>query len=77
MREAFTKLNASVKGTTKGKLDMNVAVPAALAAFGAGLLVRGRFVMPMWYDFLFWSYVTFNNFNPPPERARGGEAKER
>ena len=69
VREAFGKLNESIRETTKGKLDLRVAVPGALVAMGAGLLLRGRFVMPMWYDFFFWSFVTFHNVNPRREAA--------
>jgi len=79
VREAFGKLNESIRETTKGKLDLKVAVPGALVALGASALLRGRFVMPMWYDFFFWSFVTFQNLNPRREReaAANDEANDR
>lgn len=64
VREAFDGANESLRGVTRGHVDMKVALPGALAGLGVGMLLAGRFVMPFWYDFMFWSFVTFQNLNP-------------
>jgi hypothetical protein len=64
VRDAFAALRGAVQGKTNGKIDLKVAVPGALAAMGAGLFLFGRPRMPFWYDFLFWSFVSFHNMNP-------------
>ena len=75
IRDALGDANDALKGRTRGKLDLKVAVPGALAGVGVGMLLAGRFVMPFWYDFMFWSYVVFHNSNlaeivPSPHHPR-------
>jgi hypothetical protein len=69
VRDAFHTFNESLRGGTKGEVDLKVAVPGALAAMGIGMVLAGRFVMPFWYDFVFWSFVTFHNMNPREARS--------
>ena len=64
VRAAFDSFNETLRGGTKGSIDLKVAFPGALAAMGLGMALSGRFVMPFWYDFVFWSFVTFQNLNP-------------
>jgi hypothetical protein len=73
VRGAFAGINDAIRETTKGKIDLKVAVPGALAAMGAGMALFGRPRMPMWYDFLFWSFVTFHNLNPREPRPASGD----
>ena len=44
-------------------VDARVAVPGTLAGLGILTLLFGRRQMPVWYDLLFWSFVTFQNLN--------------
>lgn len=69
VRGAFGSVNESVRAATKGKIDLKTAVPGALAGLGVGMLMSRKFVMPLWYDFFFWSFVTFQNLNPRDAEA--------
>jgi Heavy metal associated domain 2 len=74
LRGALGHLDARVREVAEGKVDLRTAVPGALAAIGLTKLVGGAFGtaalrQPEWYDLLFWSFVTFSNLNPRPEKA--------
>ena len=64
VREAFAKANDAVRGMSRGKVDMKVVLPGALAGTGLLMFVAGNRRVPEWYDLLFWGFMTFLNLNP-------------
>jgi hypothetical protein len=68
VRGALGKLDDRIREAAKGTIDARTAVPATLAVFGLGKLLRGSLRSPEWYDLLFWSFVTFSNLNPRADR---------
>src|SRR5260221_503384 len=58
VREALGSFNEAMRGLTKGKVDLKVAVPGTLAGLGLGMLLAGKRAAPAWYDLVFWSFVT-------------------
>ena len=74
IRTAIDHWNEALVHATRGRIDARVAVPGTLAGLGVLTLLFGRRQLPMWYDLMFWSFVTFHNLNvaqhgpqPPPE----------
>jgi len=64
IREIMDAWDRFVAKVSDGRIDLRTGVPATLLAFGAGVVLFGRRRMPEWYDFVFWSFVTFVNLNP-------------
>jgi hypothetical protein len=73
VREALASVNERVSEKCKGKLDLKVAVPAALTGTGLLVLAGGGRLIPQWYDLLFWGFVSFCNLNPHGERRHGAD----
>jgi hypothetical protein len=63
-------LDQRVRAASGGRVDLRVAIPAALAGTGVAMFLGGRRRVPEWYDLLFWGFVAFCNVNPPGQRAR-------
>jgi hypothetical protein len=66
IREALDKVNDRLIAATRGRVDSKTAVPTTLFGLGALTILLGRFRPPEWYDWMFWSFVTFMNLNPAP-----------
>jgi hypothetical protein len=75
VRAAFGRFNDLVKGASRGKVDLKVAVPGTLAAAGFARLVFGNRRVPEWYDLLFWSFVIFSGLNPAAQQAASGNGE--
>jgi hypothetical protein len=74
LRGALGRLDDRVREVASGKLDLRTAIPGTLAVLGVGKVLSGVFGSatlqePLWYDLLFWSFVSFSNLNPRPEKA--------
>jgi hypothetical protein len=67
VRETLHAVNLQLNQACRGKLDLKVAVPAALTGTGFLVLAAGRRHLPQWYDLIFWGFVTFCNMNPHGE----------
>src|SRR5262249_50970337 len=65
IRAALGRANDVLRQASTGRLDMRATVPGALVGLGLLRLLGRRPELPQWYDFLFWSFVTFVNLNPP------------
>jgi hypothetical protein len=64
IREVMDLWDRFIAKVSDGRIDLRTGVPATLLAFGAGVILFGKRRMPEWYDFIFWSFVTFINLNP-------------
>ena len=73
VREAFGRANQALRKMTRGNVDVNVALPGTLWTAGIAMFLAGRRHQPMWYDLIFWGFVTFVNLNP---RAEGSASEE-
>jgi hypothetical protein len=71
VRGLLGRLDDRVREVASGRIDLRTAVPATLAVLGLNKLLTGVVREPEWYDLIFWSFVTFSNLNPRPERAGG------
>ena len=85
VRRVLSDFNSSLRIGTKDAVDLNAAMPATLAALGIATLIWGNRRLPEWYDFMFWSFTTFQQLNPPAtpparsdsDRRDGGPASTR
>jgi hypothetical protein len=64
LRNVFASVDDTARAQARGKFDVRVAVPGALATGGLAMFLLGRRRIPEWYDLLFWGFVTFVNLNP-------------
>ena len=71
VRAKFAELNAGVHRKSRGRIDLKVAVPAALSGTGLLMFLGGRRRrIPEWYDLMFWGFTAFINLNTPGQAAR-------
>jgi hypothetical protein len=61
--ESGRALDAHVADWTGGRLDLRVAVPAALAAGSIATVVFGARLAPRWDNLLYWSFTVFRALN--------------
>ena len=71
VRAKFAALNAGLHRKTRGRIDLKVAVPAALSGTGVLMFLGGNRRSPEWYDLVFWGFTAFINLNMPGTPARG------
>jgi hypothetical protein len=70
VRELLDQWDRLVKDSAKGNVDLRTLIPGALAATGIGIFLFHDRRLPYWYDFMFWSFVTFVNLNLPKQQQR-------
>jgi len=75
VRELLGDWDSVLRRAADGNLDLRTLVPGGLALAGIGTFLFINRRMPYWYDFLFWSFVTFVNLNPTKEPAPGGQER--
>jgi hypothetical protein len=76
VRRVLDALDRRVRRASAGRLDLRVAVPAALAGTGLAIFLGGRRRVPEWYDLLFWGFVAFCNMNPRAPDESHGQPRE-
>jgi hypothetical protein len=75
IKGALGRWNTAMIEASRGRVDAKTAIPGTLAGLGILRFALGNRRLPEWYDLLFWSFVTFMNFNVlPHEPERDGEA---
>ena len=74
IREALDRWNGAIVHATRGRIDTRVAIPGTFAGLGLLSLLFGKRQLPMWYDLMFWSFVTFHNLNVAQHAANPVEA---
>jgi hypothetical protein len=61
--ESGRALDARFADWTGGRVDLRVAVPAALAAGSIATLIFGARSVPRWDNLLYWSFTVFRALN--------------